>query len=70
MDSSKNIGWIIPFKKFGMIRVNNINEKRNDIHYDSFEGGGRNNITKLSLQSYLWVLCDRFLVIIIMNGNR
>ena len=23
MDSAKNVKWIIPFKKFGMVRVNN-----------------------------------------------
>ena len=31
MDSAKNVRWIIPFKKFGMVRVKNVSNM-NVIH--------------------------------------
>ena len=32
MDSAKNVRWIIPFKKFGMVRV------KNDVHVAKLYG--------------------------------
>ena len=31
MDSAKNVRWIIPFKKFGMVRVNYAAAKRKSL---------------------------------------
>ena len=45
MESAKNVRWIIPFKKFGMIRVKDINTKFGILaHHDKvqFQDKGHN----------------------------